>query len=104
MSYLHNYSAESVPESELVSGPGADKVASLSKPERDLLICRSIDYRIQLNLKASAVKSYMEIVIVFERGLGISFARVDRLNSIKTQKQDQAEVSGAKIKHNIYNS
>lgn len=44
----------------------------------------------------------MEIVIVFERGLGISFARVDRLNSIKAQKQDQAKVSGKKIKHNIY--
>lgn len=46
----------------------------------------------------------MEIVIVIERGLGISFARVDRLNSIKAKKQDQAEVSGEKIKHNIYNS
>lgn len=42
MSYLHNYSAKS--ESELVSLPGADKVASLSKPEKDLLICRSVDY------------------------------------------------------------
>lgn len=40
----------------------------------------------------------MEIVIVIERGLGISFACVDRLNSIKAKKQDQAKVSGEKNK------
>lgn len=45
--------------------------------------------------------SFLEIVIVFERGLGISFARADRFNSIKAQKQkakqDQTEVSGKYI-------
>lgn len=48
------------------------------------------------------MKSFWEIVIVFQRELGIYFARADRLNSIKAQKQkakqDQTEVSGKIIK------